>query len=1288
MTIYDDLQAQITTLQSQVSTLTSQIAAKAQAADLSALSTTVTGKADHSELDSAEGTLTTKASSASLATLQTQVTNLNTLVAALQALADPAFSGNLADEITTLFDQFQLVVDHGNGTVTIGNSTTVDTYTKSGTDAQISAAVTTAESHADMAAANAQAAAETYADMAASGARSHADTVAAAAQTAAEGYADTAAANAQGAAETYADTAVGAMKWQPTTSYATNQVVEAPDGSKIVRNAAGTSRSTFDATEAVAWTSVLAKTGTSDNLALNQTSVPYAPPGYSTFKGYFDPKTGVYRPTQTVLQKARSAAAKALAKTGSFHISVIGDSQAFGTTQPGAWPSHLRDRLVSYYGSAGSGFRCPGFVNWYPELSAPLSNTTQAKGFGFFYNTSGSGASSNVISIGSSDYLDLTAPDDYDYLVVYYVANGCHPQIFLNGGGSTSTQWWVESWPGDATTTASGYTRVTAQAGYMHGVPASTQGAQVVGVITPTSPKSGDVFRFKNDGTFSALWAGWEFRKKDTKGGVRVSNLSQSGKTLRELVFGFDGVHTSPTDVTDNTAGSSGMSHAIDMVRADLSILALSGTNDWDSFKNVNDFKVQLTALVNRQRATAMQGVNANSTPAAGDVVLVLNPEMDYAWYLANTGNTNNPSYESFLNACYQVADSLDVPIIDLAWRWQNHAQALALGIKRDQVHPSALGEFDYAEAVDAGLRALLGGHDRVYSPTNVTKYLKADFGAVGDGLTDDTAALASALAPSLGASPNAWPSGKYVDLVIEPGVYKVNPNQIVWDYSRCRIVSSTGAQIKVMTTTSTDVGIRIQISTPDSSGALALSKMSAGLDIVCGNATGRVGIGYKVGGVSTGTFADMTTSFRLASSMTIRGVYSSNFDIACQLGDNAFMLMFDACGFVGCNQGFVVPSGLTNSGERISFSNCNFTDQIASNTARTLQPQIYTGVHPYIDNQGNDATGLFFRNCSFDWLAQFLRTSTNSRTYFEQCWFEGPFDQMLTTTDSVWGTAAYGVIADHSPVMFNQCKFVIAAVGSGGQPTWTVPYLFKLDPWGKMTVRDSHAYFNTGTTSPLPVVGGIEAWASTPGLRLEGLIYDKPTDGQAFDDFLHRMPSRCTPQDGASRSWRSYSLDSLDTTGDTIGSATGVGKWSFGSTTSGTGTLSNSDLPPNAASLGIHNAMAFKDATQTAVVDKVLGFNPRYMTFDFWAKATGTSTQLYVIMQNLVSAGNNYTNEYAPPALTISTTWKRFHIVWDLNHSSSYGLFPATMYRWGFLGLPDGDHSALLAGMTMDAWA
>lgn len=59
-----------------------------------------------------------------------------------------------------------------------------------------------------------------------------------------------------------------ATGWAPSTAYVTGDVRIAPDGSRIRRNANGTSRATFDATEKAAWTSVLAVSGTIDNTAL------------------------------------------------------------------------------------------------------------------------------------------------------------------------------------------------------------------------------------------------------------------------------------------------------------------------------------------------------------------------------------------------------------------------------------------------------------------------------------------------------------------------------------------------------------------------------------------------------------------------------------------------------------------------------------------------------------------------------------------------------------------------------------------------------------------------------------------------------------------------------------------------------------------------------------------------------------------------------------------------------------------------------------------------------------
>lgn len=61
----------------------------------------------------------------------------------------------------------------------------------------------------------------------------------------------------------------GAGAWQPDTAYTAGQVVQAPDGSIISRNATGSSRPSFDATEEAAWTAVEAKTGTIAQRALS-----------------------------------------------------------------------------------------------------------------------------------------------------------------------------------------------------------------------------------------------------------------------------------------------------------------------------------------------------------------------------------------------------------------------------------------------------------------------------------------------------------------------------------------------------------------------------------------------------------------------------------------------------------------------------------------------------------------------------------------------------------------------------------------------------------------------------------------------------------------------------------------------------------------------------------------------------------------------------------------------------------------------------------------------------------
>lgn len=78
-------------------------------------------------------------------------------------------------------------------------------------------------------------------------------------------------------AQGYAQQAAGSVSlvaWAPTTVYAAGNIRQAPDGSTIKRNANGTSRASFDATEQAAWTPTVAASGTLDNSALNAAFAP------------------------------------------------------------------------------------------------------------------------------------------------------------------------------------------------------------------------------------------------------------------------------------------------------------------------------------------------------------------------------------------------------------------------------------------------------------------------------------------------------------------------------------------------------------------------------------------------------------------------------------------------------------------------------------------------------------------------------------------------------------------------------------------------------------------------------------------------------------------------------------------------------------------------------------------------------------------------------------------------------------------------------------------------------
>lgn len=64
-----------------------------------------------------------------------------------------------------------------------------------------------------------------------------------------------------------------AQKWKPDTAYLANTVVQAPDGTTIIRLANGASRASFDATEEAAWKATLVSVGSVEHKALVERDV-------------------------------------------------------------------------------------------------------------------------------------------------------------------------------------------------------------------------------------------------------------------------------------------------------------------------------------------------------------------------------------------------------------------------------------------------------------------------------------------------------------------------------------------------------------------------------------------------------------------------------------------------------------------------------------------------------------------------------------------------------------------------------------------------------------------------------------------------------------------------------------------------------------------------------------------------------------------------------------------------------------------------------------------------------
>lgn len=162
-----------------------------------------------------------------------------------------------------------------------------------------------------------------------------------------------------------------------------------------------------------------------------------------------------------------------------------------------------------------------------------------------------------------------------------------------------------------------------------------------------------------------------------SSGAVRVSNLAYPGMAMADAVM------------TDDVTGNFGMAVAFDMVGADLNII-MPGTNDWQGHVPVATYKARLINYITRAQW------NPRQDRAGGDVLLVAPAQPLYSMYPLDKVQT--PALPEYLRATYEVADQLNVPLLDLAYAWKDYASSTVFF--HDGLHPSDSGHFDIARRI------------------------------------------------------------------------------------------------------------------------------------------------------------------------------------------------------------------------------------------------------------------------------------------------------------------------------------------------------------------------------------------------------------------------------------------------------------------------------------------------------------------------------------------------------------------------------------------------------------
>lgn len=112
------------------------------------------------------------------------------------------------------------------------------------------------------------------------------------------------------------------------------------------------------------------------------------------------------------------------------------------------------------------------------------------------------------------------------------------------------------------------------------------------------------------------------------------------------------------------------------------------GVNDGSTSVPVATYKSNLSTIASNAKAIApvllVAQINASGIPSA--------------------------TQQQYVSAMYDVADTLDLPVLDLMHRWGSFFAANLLGLTADSVHPNSRGYADWAQATTSALQLAGGG--------------------------------------------------------------------------------------------------------------------------------------------------------------------------------------------------------------------------------------------------------------------------------------------------------------------------------------------------------------------------------------------------------------------------------------------------------------------------------------------------------------------------------------------------------------------------------------------------